>query len=361
MKTMTGKERFTNVLALNPVDHSPCHEDLWPETQKLWQDVGLLKGDFIEQFKIDLRTGGWPNNKVDLDFNPVVIEEDEDTQLILDGNGAQLRRHKKHSTTPEHVSFSITERPAWEEQAKPKLIQTDRRRIDIENYRKRRALADKNQEFFCWAGVGPFEQIHPLCGHEHMLVGMALDPDWVKDMVMTYVDMTIRHLEILFAEGGLPDGAFIYEDMGFKERPFMSPEMYEEIVEPGHKRLFDFFHSKGLKVIVHSCGFVEPLVPGLIRAGMNCLQAMEVKAGMNMPRLAKRYGKQIAFFGGVDARALISNDRAILDAEMDRAISPLMEMGCSYIIHSDHSIPPEVKFETLEYFFERGRELTTRR
>jgi uroporphyrinogen decarboxylase len=173
--------------------------------------------------------------------------------------------------------------------------------------------------------------------------------------------MTIRHQEILFSEGGLPDGAFVYEDMGFKERPFMSPEMYEEIVEPGHKRFFDFFHGKGLKVIVHSCGFVEALVPGLIRAGMNCLQAMEVKAGMNMPRLAKQYGKQIAFFGGVDARALISNDRAVIDAEMDRTIAPLMDMGCSYVIHSDHSIPPEVKFETLQYFFERGRRMTTRR
>ncbi len=361
MKAMTGKERFINTLNLKPVDHSPCFEHLWGETHKLWTDTGLLKGDFIEQFKLDLRAGGWPNSTVDLDFTPVVLDETEDTQLILDGNGAKLRRHKKHSSTPEHVDFTVTERDAWEATSKPRLILTDRRRIDIEGYRAARAQAAKNQEFFCWNGAGPFEQMHPLCGHEHMLVGMALDPDWVKDMVMTYVDMSIRHLEILFAEGGLPDGAFVYEDMGFKERPFMSPEMYEEIVEPGHKRLFDFFHGKGLKVIVHSCGFVEPLVPGLIRAGMNCLQAMEVKAGMNLPRLAKQYGKQIAFFGGVDARALISNDRAILDAEMDRTIAALMDMGCSYVIHSDHSIPPEVKFETLQYFFERGRRMTTRR
>ncbi len=360
MSPLTGKERMALTLALKPVDHSPCYEHLWGETFNLWHDAGLIENDYIAPFKLDLRTGGWLNSTVDLDFKPVILEETEDTQLILDGNGAQLRRHRKHSTTPEHVNFSVTERPAWEEKAKPFLLKTDLRRLNSDNYRSERAAAEKNQEFFCWAGVGPFEQMHPLCGHEHMLVGMALDPDWVKDMVMTYTDLTIRHLELLFAQEGLPDGAFIYEDMGFKERPFMSPEMYEEIIEPGHKRLFDYLHGKGLKVIVHSCGFVEPLVPGLIRAGMNCLQAMEVKAGMDMPRLAKKYGKQIAFFGGVDARALISNDRATLDREMDRAITPLMEMGCSYILHSDHSIPPEVKFETLQYFFERGRRMTTR-
>jgi uroporphyrinogen decarboxylase len=358
---MTGKERFLNTLNLQPVDHSPSSEGLWPETDKLWRDAGLLKGDFIEQFKLDLRGGGWLNSTADLDFKPVVLDEDGDTQLILDGNGAKLRRHKKHSTTPEHVDFTVTEREGWERTVKPKLVLTDRRRFDVEGYKANRARAEKNQEFFCWTGVGPFEQMHPLCGHEHMLAGMALDPDWVKDMVMTYVDLSIRHLEILFAEGGLPDGAFVYEDMGFKERPFMSPDMYQELVEPGHKRLFDFFHGKGLKVIVHSCGFIEPLVPGLIRAGMNCLQAMEVKAGVSMPRLAKQYGDQIAFFGGVDARALISNDRERLDAEMDRTIGALMEMGSSYVIHSDHSIPPEVKFETLQYFFERGRRMTRRR
>ena len=40
-------------------------------------------------------------------------------------------------------------------------------------------------------------------------------------------------MEILFAEEGAPDGAFFFEDLGFKERPFMSPAMYEQILEPG--------------------------------------------------------------------------------------------------------------------------------
>jgi len=31
-----------------------------------------------------------------------------------------------------------------------------------------------------------------------MLVGMALDPDWIKDMVETYTNLTINLQEILF-------------------------------------------------------------------------------------------------------------------------------------------------------------------
>ena len=74
-------------------------------------------------------------------------------------------------------------------------------------------------------------------------MGMALDPDWVKDMVDTYSDLTVNLMEILFAEEGLPDGIWFSEDMGFKERPFMSPDMYREIIQPGHKKTFDFCHS----------------------------------------------------------------------------------------------------------------------
>ena len=176
-------------------------------------------------------------------------------------------------------------------------------------------------------------------------------------MVKVYVDLTISHLEVLFAEEGKPDGMFFYEDMGFKTQPFMSPEMYEKILLPGHRRIFDYSHSIGCKVIIHSCGHVAPLVPGLIEAGMDCLQAMEVKAGMDLPTLYRDFGDNISFYGGVDVRCLISNDRAAIDEEMDKKILPVVQGGGGYVLHSDHSEPPEIDYETMKYFVERGRHL----
>ena len=78
---------------------------------------------------------------------------------------------------------------------------------------------------------------------------------------------SIDLMEILFAQEGKPDGIWFYEDMGFKQRPFMSPDMYREIVMPGHRKPMDYCHSLGLKVIMHSCGFIEPLLPGMVEAG----------------------------------------------------------------------------------------------
>ncbi len=357
--TMTSIERMTNVLNRRPVDQTPVAVSPWGATINRWREEGHLgpEEDVQEHFGQDFRSGGWLNSTADLDFVPETLEEDDETILQKDGNGAMLRRHKLHDSTPEHVDFTVKDRRGWEELIKPRLVDVDRRRIGFEGYREAKRYAAEKQRFFCWAGVAPFEQMHPVCGHEYMLMGMALDPDWVKDMVQTFTTMTLNHLEVLFAEEGQPDGMFYYEDMGFKHKPFMSPAMYAEIIQPGHARLFDYAHGLGCKVIVHSCGYVEPLLPGLIEAGLDCLQAMEVKAGMDLPTLFHRFGDRLSFFGGVDVRCLISNDRAQIDAEMDRKILPVVEGGGGYILHSDHSEPPEINYETMRYFVERGRTL----
>ena len=359
MQPLTSHERIARILQRKPVDRIGLHESFWPETQPKWAREGHLRADEspLDHFHSDIRDSWCFNTVADLDFGEVVVEETDETRLVRDGNGALLRRHKLHSSTPEHVDFTVKDRSAWEVKIKPHLIDLDRRRIPLEDYREAKSFAAERQRFFCWAGVGPFEQMHPVCGHEYMLMGMALDPDWVRDMVDTYATMTIVHLETLFSEHGKPDGMFFYEDLGFKNRPFMSPAMYEEILQPGHKRLFDYAHSIGCKVIVHSCGYVEPLIPGMIEAGLDCLQAMEVKAGMDLPTLFQRFGDRIAFYGGIDVRPIIENDRAKIDEELEKKIPPVVKGGGGYILHTDHSEPPEVDHETMHYFIERGREV----
>jgi uroporphyrinogen decarboxylase len=357
--TLTSKERVQLTLERKPADQVPAVISPWGRTVDRWKSEGFIgkDEDVAQHFGQDIVGGGWLNATADLDFVPVVLEETEETILQLDGNGAMLRRSKINESTPEHVDFTVKERVGWEEITKPFLVDIDRRRIPFEGYRAAKKLAEDKQMFMTWAGVAPFEQMHPVCGHEYMLMGMAEDPEWVLDMVMTFADLTIKHLEVLFAEEGKPDGMFFYEDMGFKFRPFMSPAMYGEIMQPGHKKLFDYAHSLGCKVIVHSCGFVEPLLPGLIEAGMDCLQAMEVKAGMDLPKLFDAYGDKIAFYGGLDVRALINNNISEIDAEFEK-MKHVLNNGGGYILHSDHSEPPEVDYQTMRYFIDRGREIS---
>jgi uroporphyrinogen decarboxylase len=355
---MTGRERIARILKRQPVDRIGLYEHFWGDTCKLWQAQGHIRaGESLEDhFNFDMANCWCFNFVADLDFQPVVIEETEETRLVRDGNGALLRRHKLHDTTPEHVDFAVKERAAWEELIKPRLLQADRRRINFEGYRAARRHAAETNRFFNWSGVNVFELMHPVCGHEYMLMGMALDPDWVRDMVKTYADLSIALMETLFAEEGLPDGIWYYEDMGFKERPFMSPDMYREIIQPAHARTIGFCHGKGLPVIMHSCGFVEPLLPGMIEAGIDCLQVIEVKAGMDPLRIHRNFGDRLSLCGGMDARNLVANNRDAIRRELAEKI-PVLKRNNGYILHSDHSIPENCDYATYRFFVDEGMRL----
>jgi len=325
MTELTGIERIGNILRKKPVDRIGLFEHFWGDTLQKWQAGGHIteKEDLATHFGFDMSTCSAFSLVADLDFEPEVLEETEETILTRDGNGAVLRRHKLHSSTPEHVDFAVKERTAWEELVKP-LLTPERRRINFEAYRNAREAARQQNRFFCWSGVNVFELMHPVCGHEYMLMGMALDPDWVRDMATVFCEVTIALQEILFAEEGLPDGIWYYEDMGFKERPFMSPDMYREIIKPAHQKTIAFAHSLDLPVIMHSCGFIEPLLPDVVDAGIDCLQVIEVKSGMDPLRIARNFGDRITLFGGMDARNLVENDRDAIRAELSEKIPVLI-------------------------------------
>lgn len=359
MNEMTSVERITNILARQPVDRIGLFEHFWGDTRKKWATEGHLAEteNLADHFGFDIQGCGGFQMVGDIDFKPEVLEETEKTILKRDGNGAVLRTHKLHNATPEHVDFAVKEQTAWEELIKRKLT-PDRRRINFEGYRNGRRSAADNQRFACMTGAHAFELMKNVCGHEYMLMGMATDPEWIKDMVMTYSTLYVSLMEILFEEEGLPDGIWFYEDMGFKHHPFMSPDAYREIMLPGHKLTVDFAHSKGLPVIMHSCGFVEPLVPGMIDAGVDCLQVIEVKAGMDLLQLKADYGDHLSFCGGMDARNLVANDREAISAELLEKI-PVVMKDSGYILHSDHSIPDQCEYETYRYFVDEGLRLGT--
>jgi len=356
---MTGYERTLNMLKRQPIDRIPVFEHFWNDTHKVWTQKGYIPEDvaFADYFSFDMDAASALNLVADIDFEPVIVEETDETMLIRDGNGALLRRHKLHDTTPEHVDFAVKERGGWEELIKP-LLKPEAARIDFEGYRLKRQDCKAKNRFFYFSCAHVFECLHPVCGHEHMLAGMALDPEWVLDMSNTYGDLIADMMQMLFDKEGKPDGIFFYEDMGFLGRPFMSPAMYKELIQPAHKKTIALAHSMGLPVVMHSCGMVEKLLPGMIEAGIDCLQVIEVKAGMDLLKLHSMYGSHLSFMGGIDIREVYPNDLARIDRELEKKI-PIVKQGYGYTLHSDHSIPATVDMPTYKYFIEKGIELGT--
>ena len=120
---MTGKERIQRLLKHQPVDRIGVYEHFWNDTHRAWEEDGYLKPDesYEDHFGFDMQECWAFNMIADLDFEQQVVAETEDTITFLDGNGAVLRRHKFHDSTPEHVDFTVKEREDWEKiTARPK-------------------------------------------------------------------------------------------------------------------------------------------------------------------------------------------------------------------------------------------------
>jgi uroporphyrinogen decarboxylase len=173
---------------------------------------------------------------------------------------------------------------------------------------------------------------------------MITDPEWITDMFGTFLDLNLELLDMVWEEGYRFDSFKWYDDMGYKNNQFFSMGMYRELLKPYHQKAIDWAHKKGIKAHLHSCGDVNPFVPELVDMGLDCLNPLEVKAGMNAAELKKKFGDRLVLHGGINAVLWDDKDRII--AEIEEKLPVLMKDG-GYIFASDHSIPDSVSFKDI--------------
>ncbi|MBC7317116.1 MAG: hypothetical protein H5T70_11900, partial [Chloroflexi bacterium] len=104
----------------------------------------------------------------------------------------------------------------------------------------------------------------------------------------------------------------------------------------------------------HSCGNVTPFVAEWADLGVDLLNPLEVKAGMDPLALKAQYGDRMAFWGGLDAR--LYEEPEAMWAEMERII-PVMKEGGGYIAGTDHSVPDTVSLAVFREFVARAKAL----
>lgn len=356
---MTGRERVLKVFNREKADELPVYEHFWDNALSRWEETnqiprGIEMDALGEYFDLDMITVIPCNYKIDFRFKNEVLEENDRWKIEKDGNYAILKRFNILDSTPEHISFSIKEREDFDKVKH--MLFAEEGRINFPLYKKMRDRAVKKDKFFCYATPGVFECMHPVMGHENLLIAMAVDPDFVKEMSDLYANLIIGCMEIAFKKEGYPDAVWMYEDLGFKDHPFIGESMYREILFPAHKKIVDYVHSIHKKIIMHSCGNIMTLLPSIVLTGIDCLQAMEVKAGMDLVKIAKTYGDRIALMGGLDVRALEKGTKEAIDLELESKLPTVFEYA-PYILHTDHSIPPTVDVENYRYFIQKAKSL----
>lgn len=340
---LTGRERVNRMFERREHDRVPRYDSFWPETIRRWEGEGLVGGSegVFHALDADLRSllWFWPQAFPD---RREVVSEDAETEVVRDGHGALLRFWKHHSGTPEHLGWECETPEIWREKYRPGI---ERQASDTALRASRSVRQDGRWSFL--AGVEGFECARALLGDEGSLVAMLEEPEWIQEIAQVTTDSTLRHFQAVLDTGVRPDGIWIYGDMAYNHSTHCSPQTYRELVWPQHKRMATWAHERGMKFIFHTDGDVNAVIEMYIEAGFDCLQPLECKANMDIRNLCPRYGDRLAFFGNINVMELVTNDLERIETEIAQKLSA-GKATRSYMYHSDHSIPPQISWQTYQ-------------
>lgn len=302
-------------------------------------------------------TGGWFDIMPLRDYEEL-IEETDEWDVKRNGAGASFKYWKHKSGTPEHMDFRMSSRAIWERDYRPHLVEWDPLRMgDILAMRSATDEARQAQRWVHYGHMFVWEIARRSMGDVNLYENLLLDPCWIRDFNQVYLTLFKQAFAALFEELGLPDGVWLYEDMGYKNGLFASPKVFSELIFPYYTDLVAFFHSYDLPVVLHSCGSTAQALPLIVEAGFDALNPMERKAKDNDPfAFAEKYGDRLAFVGGLDARIFETNDRETIRREMTAYIEGMKARGARLVFASDHSLSTNVEYAAYQYAVDVFRE-----
>jgi uroporphyrinogen decarboxylase len=145
------------------------------------------------------------------------------------------------------------------------------------------------------------------------------------------------------------------DDFGTQSSLLIDPETWRKIVKPRIARMFSVFRNKkpDIRIAWHSCGSIVPIIPDFIELGLDILNPIQPLAeGMDPSFLKKEFGKDLAFFGGIDVQHLLPfGTPSMIRDEVRRRIDILGKDG-GYIIAPAHNIQADTPVENVLAFTE---------
>ena len=203
---------------------------------------------------------------------------------------------------------------------------------------------------------GCFWQLREWCGFEGLCLLMADDPAFVEEMCEFWTEFVSQTMAPVLRAIDV-DSVCISEDMAYKAHSMISPAMARRFLLPAYKRWSCELRASGCPIVaMDSDGYVGDLIPVWIEGGINVNSPVEVAAYNDIVAYRRQYGRDMAYQGGVDKRALAKGGD-VMRAELLRVIPPLFEDG-GYIPGCDHGVPPDISWPNFQEYVAFLKKLT---
>ncbi len=352
---MNSQERVCCTLRHEEPDRIPIYDSFWTDTLSLWQTQGLPEDVTPEDtFDFDIRMMGIDASPR---FAPKCLEEDGDMITLRDRFGYIVRKSRTMSRTMQYLEHPAASSKDWPQvKQRFQFHPNERARTDSQAFPFRLDMGvtwpqalqafhqcQMKQKYILGSTYGPHEAILRLHGFENTLYSLCDQPEFIQDMAETYTDFLLQTIRLCLDQGIRYDGFFMIEDLACTQGMLFSPTQWRALFKPSVARIGAFLKDHGLDFWMHSCGNAELIFDDLIDCGLDVINPLEAKSGLDVRHLKKRYGKHLTFFGNINVITM-SQSKETLEGEIREKLS-VAKQGGGYIYHSDHSIPPEVSWE----------------
>jgi uroporphyrinogen decarboxylase len=212
----------------------------------------------------------------------------------------------------------------------------------------KKVIAQYGDEYFIAPNLGwaLFERAWSLRGLEQLLMDMALDQEYIADLLDRVIEIQLVLIE-RFLELGV-DGGYFGDDYGAQKGLLFSPRMWRELIKPRLARLFAPFRERGLPVLMHSDGQIQQILPDLVEIGVTTINPVQPEV-LDFDWLRDNYLGELSFYGGVSTQTVLPYGtvdgvrRAVF--ECARTLAP---EGTGLLIAPSHRLMSDIPLENVE-------------
>lgn len=289
---------------------------------------------------------------VNLLFHPMfdieIVSEDEENLVYVDIDGVKRVFQKQTATIPSGLQWPIRDRNTWEKLKEERLNLNDVKGRFPKNWAQ--LLAEyKNRDYPLALGGYPqgyFGTLAHLMGYEELFINYASDPALVHDILNTFTNIWMAVFEEVLAQVDI-DHYQIWEDISYGSGPMISVRMVREFMCPYIRKMVDFMKSHGVNVILlDTDGDCSSLIGPFTESGVTGMYPFETHSGMDIVKVRKDFPK-LQMLGGIP-KSQIQNGKATIDGILE-PVEQILKTG-GYIPFGDHLIPPEVDWESFQYY-----------
>lgn len=370
------KERWEKVMALEIPDRVPVLHYLGARFWLPHLGMGHSFLKYLENPKVmleaQLMAGKWIMENVDSDYHKIVCYPDFMWAEDIESFGAL---------------FEYTEDDSpWV--ARPHFLQSDNdlekiRKVDyihggmhgkmLDYYKKMKEIAGDYRlrfrdgeeieavELVYMGGagiIGPMVIAGDLRGVENLFLDFYDRPDYVKELLSIIVDKSIQWIsEVRKVSSGrtafandFHEGYVFIGDDGTAQ---LSPKLVEEFALGPLKKLADFIHDQGLKVMSHNCGKADHLLKYWID-DVKIDRYIGFSYLTDKRKIREVMGGKISIIGGVDTANLHDGTPETVIEDVRRNLEVLKEVP-GFALMDGHNVAPGTPVENLNAMTEASR------